>query len=245
MIDSHVHVGWYIDGYHSPKEVWQSEQEAGIDDICVSSTSTCAELYKLVVREMRELVRMGGSRVHPILWLTPRMLKTWGIRYMLRSKVKWQGVKMHWEAHHEWFYNKRLVEDALRIVRRLHVPLLLHTGEFKECHAAVFENIIAANPDILFVLAHGRPLDEAIGILCKYENVYVDTAFMNAEDAVTLVKAGLTDKILFGTDAPINLLYFKDIDTATYIRQTANNLKDGIGDKNFKIISEKLIYYKQ
>ena len=52
MIDNHVHVGWYTDGYHSPKEVWQAELDAGIDEIAVSSTSTCAELYKLVVREM-------------------------------------------------------------------------------------------------------------------------------------------------------------------------------------------------
>lgn len=28
MIDNHVHVGWYTDGYHSPKEIWQAELEA-------------------------------------------------------------------------------------------------------------------------------------------------------------------------------------------------------------------------
>ena len=62
MIDNHVHMGWYTDGYHSPLEVWQSEQEAGIDEIVVSSTSTCAELYKLVVREMREQDTLAGSK---------------------------------------------------------------------------------------------------------------------------------------------------------------------------------------
>ena len=66
MIDNHVHVGWYTDCYHSPMEVWQAEREAGVNEIVVSSTSTCAELYKLVVREMRELICLGGSRVHPL-----------------------------------------------------------------------------------------------------------------------------------------------------------------------------------
>ena len=87
MIDNHVHVGWYTDGYHSPQEIWQAELEAGIEGIVVSSTSICAELYKLVVSEMRELIRLGGPRIHPLLWLTPRMMKTWGIRYMLHSNI--------------------------------------------------------------------------------------------------------------------------------------------------------------
>ena len=90
MTDNHVHIGWYTDGYHSPKEVWQAEQEVGIEEIVVSSTSTCAEKYKLVVREMRELIRLGGIRIHPILWLTPRMFHSncrWAIPYMIHSKI--------------------------------------------------------------------------------------------------------------------------------------------------------------
>ena len=75
IIDNHVHVGWFTDGYHSPKEVWNSAIAAGINGMVVSSTSTCAELYKDVRRELRELKRLGGDRVHPVLWLTPRMLK--------------------------------------------------------------------------------------------------------------------------------------------------------------------------
>ena len=55
-----MHVGWYTNGYHTPLEVWKAEKDAGIDDIVVSSTSTCAELYKLVVQEIKELIRLGG-----------------------------------------------------------------------------------------------------------------------------------------------------------------------------------------
>ena len=28
IIDNHVHVGWYRDGYHSPKEIWEAETAA-------------------------------------------------------------------------------------------------------------------------------------------------------------------------------------------------------------------------
>ena len=143
MIDNHVHVGWFTDGYHSPKDVWYSEMAAGVDGMAVSSTSTCAELYKVVVREMRELVRLGGNRVHPILWLTPTMLKKrYVLPYMLHSKVKWKGVKMHWETHQEWSHNPKLVEKALDVARKIGCPLLLHTGEDTSCHAGLYIDLI-------------------------------------------------------------------------------------------------------
>ena len=38
IIDNHVHVGWFTDGYHSPKEIWGSEMAAGVDGMAVAST---------------------------------------------------------------------------------------------------------------------------------------------------------------------------------------------------------------
>lgn len=242
MTDNHVHVGWYTDGYHSPKEVWQAEQEAGINEIVVSSTSTCAELYKLVVREMKELVRIGGSRVHPILWLTPRMMKTWGIRYMLHSKTHWQGVKMHWEVHHEWYYNRKLTEQALTIARKLQVPVLVHTGDFKECHADVFMSVCSSNPDLVFVLAHGRPSCEAMAVLSQYPNAMVDSAFMPTEDVLHFATKGFADRVLFGTDAPINLLFFKDKTTTEYIKECRSILEEKLPTTIYHKIMSNQIY---
>lgn len=88
IIDNHVHVGWYRDGYHSPKEIWEAETAAGVDEICVSSTSTCAELYDIVIEEMIELKRLEGSKVHPILWITPQMLKSEEIDKMFLSDMR-------------------------------------------------------------------------------------------------------------------------------------------------------------
>jgi len=239
MTDNHVHIGWYSDGYHSPKEVWEAERAAGVDDIVVSSTSTCAELYKLIVREMLELIRLGGLHIHPLLWLTPRMMKTWGIRYMLHSKVQWQGVKMHWQAHREWYYNPKLTKQAMKVVEHLNVPLLLHTGEFKECGAKVFVPIIETYPNVTFVLAHGKPISQTIEILQRYTNVYVDTAFMPAENVARLVEAGLTSRILFGTDAPINLLFYKDLSTTDYLRGMMAEYRALIGADAFEMIANR------
>ena len=219
IIDNHVHVGWFTDGYHSPRDVWHSEMAAGVDGMVVSSTSTCAELYKVVVREMRELVRIGGNRIFPILWLTPTMLKKrYALPYMLHSKVKWRGVKMHWEAQPEWAHNAKLVEKALEVARRIGGPVLLHTGEFPSCHAGLFGDLIKKHPDLTFVMAHGRPTDEAIEVLKQYPNTWVDTAFMPMSDLRMLIEQGMSDRVIFGTDVPINRVFYKDLTSEDYIR---------------------------
>lgn len=242
MTDNHVHVGWYTDGYHYPWDIWQEEQEAGIDEIVVSSTSTCAELYKLVVREMRELIQMGDSRIHPLLWITPRMMKTWGIRYMLHSKIQWQGVKMHWEAHHEWFYNRKLLFKALEIARRLHVPVLFHTGDFKECRAGVFIDVCKENDDLVFVLAHGRPIKETKNVMERCPNVYADTAFMPANHVKELANAGYSERILFGTDVPINLVFDNNLSVSEYIKKQIEDLRKELTPNQFDILMKNQIY---
>lgn len=226
IFDNHAHVGWFTDGYHTPREVWDSAMAAGIDGMAVSSTSTCAERYKDVVREMRELIRLGGERVRPILWITPKMMKCrYALPYMLHSKINWQGIKMHWEAHKEWASNRKLVARALDVARKLDVPFMLHTGNFDCCHAGVFKDLIRNHPDLSFVLAHGRPVSETIDVLTCCDNAWVDTAFMPEGDLKQLAENSLTKRILFGTDMPINKVFYRDIDTPTFIQYNINLIK--------------------
>lgn len=242
MTDNHVHIGWYSDGYHYPLDIWHAEQDAGIDDIVVSSTSTCAELYKLVVSEMSELIKVGGSHIHPLLWVTPRMMKTWGIRYMLESKIHWEGMKMHWGAHREWFYNRKLVYKALEIAYKMKVPVLLHTGGSKECEPKVFEEIIYQYANLKFVLAHGRPIDQTVKVLDSCSNAYVDTAFMPVEDVSKLIDKGFLDRILFGSDAPINMIYQKCETITDYLKRCMLQLSSALTPEHYNTIMNNQFY---
>lgn len=242
MIDNHVHIGWYSDGYHNPLDIWQAVQNAGIDDIVVSSTSTCAELYKLVVREMYELIKVGGSHIHPLLWVTPRMVKTWGIRYMLHSKIRWQGLKMHWGANREWYYNRELVYRVLEIARKKSLPVLLHTGGSKECEPKVFEGIINQYTDLKFILAHGRPIDQTIKVMDSCENTFVDTAFMPVDDVFKLIKKGFINRVLFGSDAPINLIYQKNGTITDYLKNCMLQLSSILTYDQYLTIMNNQIY---
>ena len=241
IIDNHVHVGWYRDGYHAPLDVWNNVKAAGINEIVVSSTSTCAELYDLVVEEMNELVSFGGNLIHPVLWLTPQMMQTSNLNYMLSSNVKWQMIKMHWKAHPEWYIDKSLVSYALGLAKELRLPILLHTGNFEECRAGVFKDICREQTEIVFVLAHGCPLNETIKIMQECNNVYVDTAFMPAKNVKKLIQIGLLDRILFGSDVPINELYFPKKSSKEYLIEEIGELQKVIGNDWFSIISKKKV----
>lgn len=225
LTDNHVHVGWYLDGYHRPQEVWRAEQEAGVGDIVVSSTSTCAELYKQVVKEMCALKRLGGEHVHPVLWLTPKMLRTYGLRAMMRAKFRWEGVGIHPEAHKAWATSRKLTRQAVAVAQRLGVPLIVHTGNFACSEAKRFEYLLQEFPAQKFVFAHGRPTPQCVELLGRYGNLWVDTAFMDGESLRTFLSHGLCERLLFGTDAPINRYYDHTVGTAAFIRAHLQELR--------------------
>lgn len=237
MTDHHVHVGWYTDGYHSPEQVWKDMLEAGVDEIWGSSTSTCAELHKLVVKEMRELKRLGGERVHPVLWLTPRMFRTYGLRAMLHSRVEWEAVGIHPESHPEWAHNKLMTQKAAEVAAILGVKMIVHTGKFENSEANVFRYLYEGFPNIEFVLAHGRPVEQAISILRDCPNTRVDTAFMPKEDIRRFIDAGFANRMDFGTDAPINMVFNPECPTKEYVRNCIDGLCSVTSEKEFRMIT--------
>jgi len=245
IADCHAHVGWYSDGYHTPKEIWEAECAAGISEFAVSSTSTCAELYKLVVKEMFELQKLAGDKVHPILWVTPRMFDgrcRWALPYMLHSGIHWKGIKMHWWSHHAWYYNGKLLNNALDLVRKLNVPLLIHTGETKETLPKNFLPISRNNPDIKVILAHGRPPKDTIEVLHECSNVLVDTSFMPQEWKKIFVENGFANRLCFGTDIPINQLYWKDETTCDFIKRHLNELRSVTTEAQYAAIVQNNPY---
>ncbi len=228
ITDSHVHIGWFSNGYHSPKEVWKDIREAGIDRIAVSSTSSCADLYSLVCREMRTIIRLAPNSVAPILWLTSHLLSfPKQLKKMVNARgIDWAGVKIHPVSHPQILQNKQLLNRLLEIVRALGVPMLIHTGEYPNCHAGVFEPLCRGNENVNFVLAHGRPLNKTIEIMKSCPNVYTDTAFMPLENIHHLISCGLRERILFGSDVPINKLYYPQYSTCEYLRRKIAAIKD-------------------
>lgn len=239
MIDSHVHVGWFVDRYHSPDKITEDMRSVGFDTILVSSTSTCAEEYDLVIDELSWLKDEWGNNLISALWITPKMLQNGALDKMLSSDIEWKVIKTHWQAHPQFYHSSNLINMILSDSRLMGMPILFHTGLFPECQASVFSKIIAENPDRNFILAHGRPIDETIRILCISKNVFVDTAFMPVSDIVSLVNNKLEDRILWGSDCPINLHFNSETDTVGYLTHKLGDLKAVVSPTIYEKITEK------
>ena len=219
IIDNHVHFGWYSDGYHSPLNVWSNLKNIGIEKFVVTSTSTCAELYTNVRTEIQQFISLAGKKeVAPVLWITPSLLKKKKRLKTVLQQTDWRGVKMHWWAHPEFYFNNRLVNDALAIAKD-HGKMLIHTGDSKYCNALIYNEMCKNNPDIKIVLAHSRPVDEAIFVLKNNENAFIDSSFMNFEDIKKVYFNDLGKKILYGSDYPITRIYYNDDFGKDYLRK--------------------------
>lgn len=228
LIDNHIHIGWYSDGYHSPQSVWNAVRKAGIDKAVVSSTSTCLDLYHNILTELYQLSSFAGNdNIVPLLWLTPKMiLNRWPIKMLLKSKIPWRGIKLHWLAHKWFFTHQEVAHEAIFLARQLGgLPVLIHTGDWDCCRAKIFEPLISGNPDLKFVLAHGRPIDQTIDLMKRYHNVWTDTAFMPLHDIKLLREEGLVSRTMFGSDIPINGLFYKAVTTADYLKARINETK--------------------
>lgn len=226
LIDTHIHVGQFNDLYFAPSAIHELMEQLCVDYYAVSSTTQCEENYPKVLWEMEELVRLDGKKVLPIMWITPEALQG-NIAWYLESDIRWRMLKIHpFLNQTEWNPKDELFAEVLDISRELRLPLLIHTGNEECCKADIYEQAIRNNPDITFILAHGRPVESAIHIATIFDNAYVDSAFMPLGHMKMFVESGLSEKLLWGTDMCIPKHFNRDLDMATYYRSKLQAFQD-------------------
>ena len=226
LIDTHIHVGQFNDLYFAPSAIHELMEQLDVDYYAVSSTTQCEENYPKVLLEMKELIRLDGNKVLPIMWITPEALKG-NIAWYLESDIKWRMLKIHpFLNQTEWNPDGNLFAEVLDIAKELHLPILIHTGNEGCCKAGLYEQSIKNNPDITFVLAHGRPIESSLLIAATYDNAYVDTAFMPVKHMKMFVDSGLSEKLLWGTDMCIPKHFKRDLDMVKYYKSKHQAFRD-------------------
>lgn len=224
LIDSHTHVGQYFDRYFSPQDISSLMKAVGVDYYAVSSTTMCEENYPKVLDELHELIRLDGDKMIPIMWITPEGLKG-NIAWFLESDIQWKCLKIHPSLHPDkWSIKEGMIDEVVDIARELQVPLLIHTGNEECCHAQIFEPLLMRNPDVMFILAHGRTINEAISLAEIYSNAYLDSAFMPIPDMQQIISHGLSHKLLWGTDMCIPAHFYPNADMRVYYTWHLNEL---------------------
>ena len=237
LIDSHIHVGQFYDHYFAPSAIHELMEQMRIDFYIVSSTTMCEENYLKVLDEIQQLIKLDGSKVLPVMWITPEGLKGY-IAWFLESNIHWRCLKVHPFLHqNDWEPDGGQFAEVIEIARELHIPLLIHTGNENCCQCGRYESLIANNPTVDFILAHGRPLLQVIPILKTYPNAYADSAFMPIVDMSTLIHEGLSHKLLWGTDMCIPKHFFPSEDMTEYYLNKLSAFEEISSQREFEQVT--------
>lgn len=239
VFDSHIHFGQFYDICTTPKELLDYLNSVGVAAFAASSTSICEGDYDKVIAEMQELVEAGGSKIYPVLWVLPQMLEDGGLEKFMDSGINWKCVKIHPQLHPtKWLADERYIVGVCRFASTLLVPLLIHTGEMSGCYPKQFEHVIKRFSNLVFILAHGRPIEQTVSLMKTYQNVWTDTAFMPINNVVRLCDEKLSDRVLWGTDYPIPKFFFKDLDMKTYYQDLLLELHNSVSESDYEKITK-------
>lgn len=237
LIDTHIHVGQFHNLYFSPNYIHELMNKLGISFYAVSSTTQCEENYPKVLTELAELKKVDGNKVLPIMWITPESLQG-NIAWYLESQINWKMLKIHPSLHPSaWCPNGDLINEVLDISKEMKLPLLIHTGNEEFCSAALYEQTIRANPDVTFILAHGRSIDASLRIAQTYQNAFVDSAFMPIEHMQLFITKGLSEKLLWGTDMCIPKYFYPHANLYRYYTNKLNTFRDVCTQKQYELVT--------
>jgi predicted TIM-barrel fold metal-dependent hydrolase len=215
MIDNHIHTGQFEETYYDPIEVIQIVMEFCTEGLCFSSTTTCKDdvSYSEVEDEISNAlanIPWPPEIVRPFFWYVPAYAGQ-GVDFERAMKeLPYKGIKLHPLAH-SWDLDEKGDLDILHNIfcyaGENKLPILIHTGNSGIDAASTFNRFFPLYTETKIILAHCRPLEEAIFLIRTYPNVYGDTAFLPEVDLRKIVKTGLSHKLVLGSDFPITNYY--------------------------------------
>ncbi len=234
LCDSHIHIGeFYNDLYFSPKCIasWFLENEDIEKFLFIQTSRRGAFPYDEFLREADEVKALVGNAALPALWLPLEKFKT------AKNYIKDDFVALKFHPSVEDNLQDKDFDFIMKVARDFNKPLIIHTSfDYKESCTRLAP-ICEQNPDTKIILAHCRPFEDSPQAL-SLPNVYADTAYMPPVEAGKLVKLGFGNKLLFGSDFPIDKHFFPNENELLRYKDFKNQMKQILPKKalseNFK-----------
>jgi predicted TIM-barrel fold metal-dependent hydrolase len=201
LIDIHTHIG-HLPGVVG--EVFTAEdllyicEHEGARRMLVSSASATTISQRFATGEAVSMVERYGDRLGGMLWINPHD-PAWGDDVDRAARHHFFGIKIHPVLDH-YAVDLQSLDEVFACASQHHWPVLTHTDvDGSPMGAACYEPLVRAYPEVVLVLAHLRP--GAIPLARRYENVFLDTTYIDPWMVEVGVEALGPGKILFGSDA--------------------------------------------
>lgn len=201
VIDCHTHIGrlpGVVGEVVTADDLCYICEHEGIHLMLASSASATTVSQQVGTRETVEMVERHGDRLGGMLWINPHD-PGWTKDVPLAIQHAFYGVKIHPVLDH-YAVSRAALDEVFACAQAHGWPILTHTdGDGTPMAAACYEPLIQAYPDVILVLAHLRL--GAIPLAKRYDNVFLDTTYVDPLMVEIGVDALGASKILFGSDA--------------------------------------------
>lgn len=219
IIDIHAHIGIVPGEYDMRVENQLAGMQKYHIDYALVSDIACGEsktkpkegfAYQTLINEKAaQTVREHSDKLGLLLWCRPNAEQGFNQAFenlYLQNRDIVKGLKVHPDISGLAFNDPRLY-PYLEMAKTYDLPVLIHTKETPYSKVRFVCEMASHYRSVNFILGHMSLADdktEAFRALRDYPNIYGDTAWVYYKDAVEACAQGLEDKILFGTDSPIN-----------------------------------------
>lgn len=236
IIDSHIHIGKVLNFDMQEETVLASMDKYGIDFSLVSNAEATEvdhdqnslpteNQFRQIDLNARllQFVRKNPKKLGALLWVKPA---TEGCtaefeEFLVKNRDLIYGIKVH-PYHSKLSFGSPEVAKYIELARKYSLPVVTHTASDYESRPQVAYEVALKNPDVNIVMVHmglGTDNEEAIELISRLPNLYGDTTWVTPEKAIKAIEVCGSDKILFGSDSPIDGLttynfykpYFEDI----------------------------------
>jgi len=229
LTDIHTHFGSFGEYYYPLKEVIQELKNVGVKRVAMMPAIPLKDdLHIPLNHDILPALEISDIEVIPILFTSPAMIE----QDPLFKKVKdipYKFIKIH-PYGHNWGKYPHLIDIILEHAKNINIPIMIHTG-YDESEPKNFQDWFKKYPKTEFILAHGKPADQAKEMLENYKNVWVDISFMNINGIQLIATKENNNRILFGTDIPITKAFY-GIGTKEYYYQRVHELTENFGKEN-------------
>jgi predicted TIM-barrel fold metal-dependent hydrolase len=201
IIDMHTHIGHLpgvVGEVFTAEDLYYICQNEGVSYMLVSSASATTIDQHTATQEIVDMMTNYGDKLGGVLWVNPHD-PTWNADVAVAENLSFYGIKIHPVLDH-YAVTQTALDAVFTCARDHRWPILTHTDvDGSPMAAAHYEPLIQAYPDVPLILAHLRW--GAIPLAKRYDNVFLDTTYVDP----MIVEIGLDalgpDKILFGSDA--------------------------------------------
>ncbi len=221
IIDSHTHIGTALN-FHMPADMLIAAMDAcgveftlatNIESVevdhqqqLIQDTNQITQLES--ARRMIQIVKQTPDRIGGLIWLKPltetvtKEIET----FIVENKQFIYGLKFH-PYHSKVPFNDERMIPYFEMATHLNLPIVTHTAGDECSHPKHVYEMAKKYPHLNFVMVHmglGTDNEEAISLIAKLPNLFGDSTWVQPEKVLKAIEICGPDKIMFGSDAPIN-----------------------------------------